>query len=66
VFSAQNKKENTFLKTKPNFYLTEKCFWMIIFSNSKQVEEILKNNLHKKFFSVKQTGLYFGSKISKS
>jgi len=46
VFSAQNKKKNTFLETKPNFSLTGKCFLLtgkyfllINLSNSKQTQK---------------------------
>ena len=47
-------KENTFLKTKSNFSLTEKCFLLtrkyfslINFSNDKQTQESLKNGFLK-------------------
>ena len=40
-----NFPENTFLKTKPNFSLTEKCFPLINFSENKQTQENLKNNI---------------------
>jgi len=36
VFSAQIFQENTFLKTKPNFSFTGKCFPLTNFSNGKQ------------------------------
>jgi hypothetical protein len=39
VFSAQIFQENTFLKTKPNFSLTGKCFPLTNFSNGKQTQE---------------------------
>ena len=37
-----NFQENTFLKTKPNFPLTGKCFPLINFSNGKQTRESLE------------------------
>jgi hypothetical protein len=35
VFSAQIFQENTFLKTKPNFSFTGKCFSLTNFPNGK-------------------------------
>jgi len=43
VFSAQIFQENTFLKTKPNFPLTGKCFPLTNFSNGKQTQESLES-----------------------
>jgi hypothetical protein len=43
VFSAQIFQENTFLKTKPNFSLTGKCFPLTNFSNGKQIQESLES-----------------------
>jgi hypothetical protein len=43
VFSAQIFQENTFLKTKPNFSLTEKCFPLTNFPNGKQTHESLES-----------------------
>jgi hypothetical protein len=43
VFSAQIFQENTFLKTKPNFSLTGKCFPLTNFSNDKQTQESLES-----------------------
>jgi hypothetical protein len=37
------KRENTFLKTKPNFSLTGKCFPLTNFSNGKQTQESLES-----------------------
>jgi hypothetical protein len=54
VFSAQIYQENTFLKTKPNFSLTEKCFSLTNFSNDKQILKSLKNN----FYIRKKQNLY--------
>ena len=42
MFSAQIFQENTFLKTKPNFHLTGKCFSLTNFSNGKQTQESLE------------------------
>jgi len=47
VFSAQIFQENTFLKTKSNFPLTEKCFSLTNFSNSKQTQESLESGFPK-------------------
>jgi hypothetical protein len=44
------KRENTFLKTKPNFSLTEKCFPLINFFNGKQTHKNLKNGFSKSTF----------------
>jgi hypothetical protein len=43
VFSAQIFQENTFLKTKPNFSLTGKCFPLTNFLNGKQTHESLES-----------------------
>jgi hypothetical protein len=43
VFSAQIFQENTFLKTKPNFPLTGKCFPLTNFPNGKQTHESLES-----------------------
>ena len=43
MFSAQIFQENTFLKTKPNFPLTGKCFLLTNFSNGKQIQESLES-----------------------
>jgi hypothetical protein len=44
VLSAQIFQENTFLKTKPNFPLTGKCFLLTNFSNGKQAQESLESD----------------------
>jgi hypothetical protein len=44
VFSAQILQENTFLKTKPNFPLSGKCFPLTNFSNGKQTQESLESS----------------------
>jgi len=48
VFSAQIFQENTFLKTKPNFPLTGKCFPLTNFSNGKQIQESLESGFTAK------------------
>jgi len=47
VLSAQIFQENTFLKTKPNFPLTGKCFPLTNFSNGKQTQESLESGFRK-------------------
>jgi len=50
VFSVQILQENTFLKTKPNFSLTGKCFPLTNFSNGKQTQESLESNFPESEF----------------
>jgi hypothetical protein len=50
VFSAQIFQENTFLKTKPNFSLTGKCFPLTTFHSGKQTRESLKNDFPETIF----------------
>jgi hypothetical protein len=57
VFSAQNKKKNTFLETKQNFFLTgkcfpltEKCFPLTTFPNGKQTQESLESDFPETTF----------------
>jgi hypothetical protein len=50
VFSAQIFQENTFLKTKPNFPLTGKCFPLTNFSNGKQTHESLESGFPETTF----------------
>jgi hypothetical protein len=50
VFSAQIFHENTFLETKLNFALTEKCFPLTNFSNGKQTQESLKSDFPESEF----------------
>jgi hypothetical protein len=50
VFSAQIFQENTFLKTKPNFSLTGKCFLLTNFSNGKQTHKSLESDFLKNYF----------------
>jgi hypothetical protein len=55
VFSAQIFQENTFLKTKPNFPLTEKCFPLTNFPNGKQTQESLESDFLKTTFRKTNT-----------
>jgi hypothetical protein len=55
VFSAQIFQENTFLKTKPNFPLTGKCFSLTNFSNGKQTQESLESGFPKTIFRKTNT-----------
>ena len=43
-------KENTFLETKPNFHLTEKCFPLTNFCNGKQTQESLESGFPETTF----------------
>jgi len=56
VFSAQIFQENTFLKIKPNFLLTGKCFLFIKFSNGKQIQESLESGFPETTFQKTNTG----------
>jgi len=55
MFSAQIFQENTFLKTKPNFPLTGKCFPLTNFSNGKQTQKSLKSNFPETIFRKTNT-----------
>jgi hypothetical protein len=55
VFSAQIFQEITFLKTKPNFSLTGKCFPLTNFSNGKQTQESLENGFPETTFRKTNT-----------
>jgi hypothetical protein len=55
VFSAQIFQENTFLKIKPNFSLTGKCFSLTNFSNGKQTQESLENGFPETTFRKTNT-----------
>jgi hypothetical protein len=55
VFSGQIFQENTFLKTKPNFPLTEKCFPLTNFFNGKQTQESLESGFPKTTFRKTNT-----------
>jgi len=55
VFSVQIFQENTFLKTKPNFSLTGKCFPLTNFSNGKQTQESLESGFPKITFRKTNT-----------
>jgi hypothetical protein len=50
VFSVQIFQENTFLKTKPNFFLTGKCFSLTNFSNDKQTKKSLESGFPESEF----------------
>ena len=75
MFSAQIFQENTFLKTKLNFPLTEKCFPLTNFSNGKQTQESLesgfpentfrkhKHSQKEKHFPGNQTKFFFDWKV---
>jgi hypothetical protein len=55
VFSAQIFQENTFLKTKPNFSLTGKCFLLTNFPNEKQTHESLESGFPETTFRKTNT-----------
>jgi len=46
---------NTFLKTKPNFSLTRKCFPLTNFSNGKQTHESLESSFPETTFRKTNT-----------
>ena len=50
-----NFQENTFLKTKPNFSLTGKCFPFTNFSNGKQTHESLESGFSETTFRKTNT-----------
>ena len=55
MFSVQIFEENTFLKTKPNFSLIEKCFPLTNFSNGKQTQENLESDFSEITFRKTNT-----------
>jgi hypothetical protein len=55
VFSAQIFQENTFLKIKPNFPFTRKCFPFTNFPNGKQTYESLESGFPKTTFRKTNT-----------
>jgi hypothetical protein len=55
VFSAQIFQKNTFLKTKPNFSLTEKCFPLTNFPNDKQTHKSLESDFPETNFRKTNT-----------
>jgi hypothetical protein len=69
IFRSKSKK-NTFLETKPNFYLTGKCFPLtgkyyplINFYNGKQTQESLESGFPKTTFqeiNAALTGFFTG------
>jgi hypothetical protein len=50
VFSVQIFQKNTFLKTKPNFSLTGKCFPLTNFPNDKQTQKSLESDFPETTF----------------
>jgi len=66
VFSAQIFQENTFLKTKPKFSLTGKCFPLTNFSNGKQTQESLESGFPETTFRktniVKRENIFLETK----
>jgi len=50
-----NFPRNTFLKTKPNFPLTGKCFPLTNFSNGKQTHESLESSFPETTFRKTNT-----------
>ena len=50
-----NFPENTFLKTKPNFSLTEKCFSLTNFPENKQTQESLESGFPESEFRETNT-----------
>ena len=52
-----NFPENTFLKTKPNFSLTGKCFLLTNFPEGKQTHESLKSDFTENKFRETNTVL---------
>jgi len=55
VFSAQIFQKNIFLKTKPNFPLTGKCFPLTNFPNGKQTQESLESDFPETTFQKTNT-----------
>jgi len=66
--SAQIFQENTFLKIKPNFPLTGKCFPLTNFSNGKQTQENLKSDFLETTFrktnTVKRENIFLKTKLN--
>jgi len=54
-YNQQIFQENTFLKTKPNFPLTGKCFSLTNFSNGKQTQESLESDFPETTFQKTNT-----------
>jgi len=52
-----NFPENTFLKTKPNFSLTGKCFPVTNFPEGKQTQESLESGFPESEFQKTSTAL---------
>ena len=53
--SPQIFQENTFLKTKPNFPFTGKCFPLTTFPNGKQTQESLESDFLETTFRKTNT-----------
>ena len=53
-----NFPENTFLKTKPNFSLTGKCFPLTNFPKGKQIQENLESDFLESEFRETNGALY--------
>jgi hypothetical protein len=68
VFSAQIFQENTFLKTKPNFPLTGKCFSLTNFPNDKQTQESLESDFPETTFrktnTAKKENIFLKTKLN--
>jgi hypothetical protein len=68
VFFAQISQENTFLKTKPNFSLTGKCFPLTNFSNDKQTQESLESGFpettFRKTITAKNENTFLETKLN--
>jgi hypothetical protein len=66
MFSVQIFQENTFLKTKPNFPLTGKCFPLTNFSKGKQTQENLESGFPETTFrktnTVKRENIFLETK----
>jgi hypothetical protein len=56
VFSPKIKRK-TFMETKPNFFLTGKCFSLTSFSNSKQTQESLESGFQETTFRANKRPL---------
>jgi len=68
--SAQIFQENTFLKIKPNFSLTGKCFPLTNFSNGKQIQESLESDFLETIFrktnTIKRENTFLKTKLNSS
>jgi len=68
--SVQIFQENTFLKIKPNFSLTGKCFPLTNFSNGKQIQESLESDFLETIFqktnTIKRENTFLKTKLNSS